>query len=215
MSLTIYIEGVNEFVPKFEKPEYQFSISESAAPKTSVGQVRATDADNGPDGIVNYFLVGDSNAKGFKIDPRTGIILVSGRPDYESSPSITLQVLAKNWGSVKGNDTDTCVVHISVQDANDPPRFSRDIYQASVMENVGADVSVITVVAEDNDFEPSDRMFSYVILSGNSPALFKINSKTGYISTTGAGSLDRETVSIYNITVGAVDTGTPPETGML
>lgn len=214
MSLTVHVDGVNEFVPKFVKDSYYFSISESAETKTSVGQVLATDEDSGPDGIVNYFLIGDSNAKGFKIDPRSGIILVSGKPDYESSPSITLEVLAKNWGSVKGNDTDTCTVHISVQDANDPPRFKQDVYQANILENSGADVSVVTVIAEDYDFESSDRVFSYVILAGNSKSLFKINRKTGYISTTGQGTLDRETVPVYNITVGAVDTGTPPETGM-
>lgn len=215
MSLTVHIEGVNEFVPEFVKDLYRFSISESAAANTSVGKVLATDADAGPDGIVNYFLIGDSNAKGFKIDPRTGVILVSGQPDYESSPSIQLEVLAKNWGSVQGNDTDTCMVYISVQDANDPPRFSQDVYQCNVLENSGADTSVVTVEAEDYDFEPTDRIFSYVILMGNSEAFFKMNSKTGYISTTGKGTLDRETVPVHIITVGAVDTGSPPETGTL
>ncbi|XP_053399963.1 cadherin-related tumor suppressor-like [Mercenaria mercenaria] len=213
MSLTIYIDGVNEFVPQFVKDAYYFSISESAETKTSVGQVSATDKDSGPDGNVNYFLIGDSNAKGFKIDPRTGVILVSGQPDYESSPSITLEVLAKNWGSVKGNDTDTCTVHISVQDANDPPRFKQDVYHANILENSGADTKVTTVIAEDYDFESSDRVFSYTILAGNSQSLFKINRNTGYISTTGRGILDRETVPVYNITVGAIDTGSPPETG--
>lgn len=215
MSLTVHVEGVNEFIPKFVKDTYYFSISESAATKTSVGQVTATDNDAGQDGIVYYFLVGESNAKGFKIDPRTGVILVSGQPDYESSPKITLEVLAKNWGSVKGNDTDTCIVHISVQDANDAPKFTQDIYQAHVLENSNAGVSVITVVAEDNDFEVSDRTFSYAILDGDQQRLFKINSQTGYISSTGKGTLDRESVPIHNITVGAVDTGSPPETGML
>ena len=214
MSLTIHIDGVNEFVPQFVQDSYFFSISESAETKTSVGQVSATDRDSGPDGIVNYFLIGDSNAKGFKIDPRSGIILVSGQPDYESSPRITLDVLAKNWGSVKGNDTDMCTVHISVQDANDPPKFSQDVYTANVLENSGADTSVTTVVAEDFDYEPSDRAFTYTILSGNTQSLFKIDKNSGYVSTTGRGTLDRETVPMYNITVGAVDTGSPPETGI-
>lgn len=213
MSLTIHIEGVNEYVPEFVEDLYWFSISESAAANTSVGQVLATDDDAGADGIVNYFLIGDSNAKGFRIDPRTGVILVSGQPDYESSPSIQLEVLAKNWGSVKGNDTDTCIVYISIQDANDPPRFSQDVYQSNVLENSGADTSVMTVVAVDYDHEATDRIFSYVILDGNSEAFFKMNSKTGYITTTGKGTLDRETIPVHIITVGAVDTGSPPETG--
>lgn len=214
MTLIVNIEGVNEDVPRFTQDAYFFTISESAATKTSVGTVHAEDNDKGPDGIVNYFLIGDSNAKGFKIDPRTGDILVSGKPDYESSPMITLQVLAKNWGSVKGNDTDTCTVHITVQDANDPPSFSQNVYHGSIREDVRqADISIVTVQAEDNDHDQADKTFSFVILSGNSAGLFKIHPTSGLVSTTGNGNFDRETVSLYNVTVGAVDTGSPPETG--
>ena len=215
MTLTVNIEGVNEYVPRFTQDAYSFTISESAETKTSVGRVHAEDNDKGPDGIVNYFLIGDSNAKGFKVDPRTGDILVSGKPDYESSPRITLQVLAKNWGSVKGNDTDTCVVHITVEDANDPPTFTQNVYQGTVMEDVmAAGVSIVVVRAEDSDFDAADRTFSYVVLSGNEDGLFKIHPTSGLVSTTGNGKFDRETLAIYNVTVGAVDTGTPPETGM-
>ena len=215
MSLTVHVEGVNEFVPQFVKDTYYFSISESAPTKTSVGFVSATDSDAGEDGIVFYFLIGDSNAKGFKIDARTGVISVSAQPDYENSNSITLKVLAKNWGSVKGNDTDTCVVHISVEDANDAPRFLQEVYTANVMEKSGPEVSVITVSAEDTDFEITDRTFSYLILSGNIGDAFKINGQSGYISTTGNVELDREVIAVYNVTVGAKDTGSPPQTGML
>ena len=212
MILTVNLIGINEYIPRFEKDSYYFSISESAEPNTSVGKVMATDLDSGADGIIYYFLVGESNLKGFKINPRNGEIFVSGKPDYESSPRITLTVLAKNWGSVKGNDTSTCTIHISVQDANDPPEFSSPIYQASIPEGSGAGTSVVKVTAED--YDPTDRDFDYVILGGNEGNLFQINSQTGLIKTTGNGVLDREMVPIYNVTVGAVDTGSPPMTGM-
>ena len=212
MILTINLIGVNEYIPSFEKDSYYFSISESAQPNTSVGKVTATDLDSGEDGIIYYFLIGEGNLKGFKVNPRNGEIVVSGKPDYESSPRITLTVLAKNWGSVKGNDTSTCTVHISIQDANDPPEFTSPIYQASIAEGSGAGTSVVKVTAED--YDPTDRDFDYVILAGDEGSMFEINSKTGLIKTTGRGVLDRETEAIYNITVGAVDTGTPPMTGM-
>ena len=213
MKLTVNLIGVNEYIPRFEQDSYYFSISESAEPNTSVGKVKARDLDAGEDGIVYYFLVGESNLKGFKVNPRNGEIYVSGKPDYESSPRITLKVLAKNWGSVKGNDTDTCTVHISVQDANDPPIFSLPVYQAYIPEGSAAGTSVITVTAQDYDHEATDRDFTYVILEGNDNNLFRISSQTGLIETTGQGVLDRETVPVYNVTVGAVDTGSPAETG--
>lgn len=213
MRLTISLTGVNEYIPRFEQDSYYFNISESAEPNTSVGKVTATDHDSGEDGIVYYFLIGESNLKGFKINPRNGEIIVSGKPDYESSPRITLTVLAKNWGSVKGNDTSVCTVHISVQDANDPPVFTMQIYQAHIPEGSGAGTSVLQVTAEDYDYEPTDRDFTYVILGGTGSYMFRINSQTGLIETTGQGELDRETVPIYNITVGAVDSGSTSETG--
>lgn len=216
MMLTVNIEGVNEDIPRFTQDAYFFTISESAEARTSVGSVHAEDSDKGPDGVVNYFLIGDSNSKGFKIDPRTGDILVSGKPDYESSPSITLQVLAKNWGSVKGNDTDTCTVHITVEDANDPPKFAQKVYHGSIQEDIRqADITIVTVSAEDSDFDVADKTFVYTVLDGNTAGLFKINPATGLVSTTGNGQFDRETVALYNITIGAVDTGSPPETGIV
>ena len=213
MKLTVNLNGVNEYIPRFEQDSYYFSISESAEPNTSVGKVRATDLDAGQDGMIYYFLVGDSNLKGFKVNPRNGEIFVSGKPDYESSPRITLNVLAKNWGSVKGNDTDTCTVHISVQDANDPPIFSAPVYQANIPEGSAQGTFVIQVTAEDYDHEATDRDFTYIILDGNTLNLFRINRQTGLIETTGQGVLDREMVPMFNVTVGAVDTGSPPETG--
>ena len=211
--IMVHVTGVNEFDPKFDAKEYAFSTKESAQNGTVIGQVHATDQDGGEDGIVYYYLVGSSNMKGFSVNFKNGDIYVSGKPDYESSPHVVLTVLAKNWGSIKGNDTDTCTVRISVEDANDPPEFSPSYYRANVRENSGADVSVVTVTATDSDHNAQDKQFSYRLLSGNELNLFKVDASTGVILTTGQGALDRETMPIYNLTVGAVDIGTPPATG--
>ncbi|KAK3610123.1 hypothetical protein CHS0354_039903 [Potamilus streckersoni] len=216
MTLTIHVTGVNEFFPKFVQSIYDFTITENTQQNTPVGiPLRATDGDLGEDGIVYYYLVGSSNLKGFKINHTTGQISVAGSLDYESSmpKRITLEALAKNWGSIRGNDTDTCIVQISLNDTNDPPTFTQSIYQARIKENSKAGVSIITVVAVDFDDKPDDRKFSYIILAGNAGNLFQINPQSGLIQTTGQGELDREKVPIYNVTVGAVDTGQPPETG--
>ncbi|KAK3099557.1 hypothetical protein FSP39_006219 [Pinctada imbricata] len=211
--VVVHVTGINEYRPKFVLREYSFSTKESASNGTVIGSIQATDQDGGEDGVVYYYLVGSSNTKGFSVNFRTGEIYVSGKPDYESSPQVILTALAKNRGSIRGNDTDTCIVKINVQDANDPPEFSPAYYQAEVQENSGADVSIVTVTATDNDHNPNDKQFSYTILSGNDLDLFKVDSASGLVSTTGRRILDRETVPIYNLTVGAVDTGSPPATG--
>jgi len=212
-SINIQVTGINEFYPVFVQSDYSFSIKESAKENDPVGSVLATDQDHGEDRIVYYYLVGSSNSQGFKINYQSGLITVSGKPDYESSPIIKLNVLAKNWGSIQGNDTNQCVVTISIQDANDAPVFSKALYTASVTEDSHGDVSVTVVKATDNDHKESDKQFSYTILGGNVNDAFKIDALSGLVETSGMGLLDRETQPLYNLTVGAVDTGTPPQTG--
>ena len=131
----IHVEGENEHQPQFIQKTYSFTVSESAAAGFSVGEVKARDSDKGVDGIVYYYLEGESNLKGFSVEPTTGVLRVASRPDYEASPTLTLRVIAKNWGSIRGNDTDYCIVTISINDANDPPEFTQQIYYATIQEN--------------------------------------------------------------------------------
>ncbi|XP_069129376.1 protocadherin Fat 4-like [Argopecten irradians] len=209
----IHLTGVNEYFPQFMQNAYSFTITESVADGSPVGSVHANDNDKGEDGIVYYYLIGSSNTKGFKINYSSGLITVNGRPDYESSPQIDLNVLAKNWGSVQGNDTDQCTVSIKVTDANDAPVFNESVYMATVKEGSGGGISVTQVFAVDNDNKQSDPQFYYTILGGNLNNAFTIDASSGIVTTSGSGNLDREIDAMYNITVGAVDSGVPPQTG--
>ncbi|KAL5011815.1 hypothetical protein ScPMuIL_010366 [Solemya velum] len=211
--LVVHVTSENDYVPHFINNVYNFTISESATIGTSVGIVFATDQDKGEDGVVYYFLIGSSNAKGFQIDALTGEIRVSGQPDYESSPQIILEVLAKNYGSVKGNDTDQCIVGISVQDANDAPVFLKQVYMATLPENAQSGTEVIKVTAKDYDIRPGDKEFTYFIVGGNNDDIFGISRTTGLISVNHGGQLDREMVPHYHLIIGAEDIGNPPRTG--
>eukprot|EP00106_Octopus_bimaculoides_P021842 XP_014789284.1 PREDICTED: cadherin-related tumor suppressor-like [Octopus bimaculoides] len=209
--VNVHLVSVNEYNPIFIQNEYNFSISESVQKGTSVGAVLATDRDAGPDGIVYYFLMDSSNLKGFKINPLSGVITVSGKPDYESQSHITLDVMAKNWGSVKGNDTVQCKVHITITDANDAPVFLYPLYTKDLREDIQPGTLVIKVKAFDNDLHRKDHQFNYTILSGNLHNAFHINSTSGQISV--SSKLDRESVALYQLKVGAIDKGIPPQTG--
>lgn len=132
----VHVTGINEHKPRFIENVYSFSISESAKTGKSVGSVSAVDADKGPDGVVYYYLEGQSNLKGFSVDALTGIVRVAQTADYESAPHILLTVLAKNRGSIfNEDDTDTATINITVSDANDPPEFLKTLYEASIPEN--------------------------------------------------------------------------------
>ncbi|XP_068085239.1 cadherin-related tumor suppressor [Anabrus simplex] len=207
----VHITGQNEFYPKFIQPVFHFDVSESAEVGTSVGTIQATDQDAGDDGLVYYLFVGSSNDRGFSIGPESGTIHVSRRLDRETQNRVVLTVLAKNAGGIRGNDTDEAQVIVSIQDGNDPPEFVQAVYEAQVSEGAIPGTRVATVRAVDKDVRPQNNQFSYSIISGNAGRAFKVDPQTGDIDTT--ARLDRETIPAYTLTVGAIDTGTPPQTG--
>ncbi|XP_072481071.1 protocadherin Fat 4 isoform X1 [Notamacropus eugenii] len=210
-TVNIQLKGANEYVPRFVSKLYYFEVSEAASKGTIVGEVFASDRDMGADGEVHYLIFGTSRKKGFQINSRTGQIYVSGILDREKEERISLKVLAKNSGSIRGADVDEVTVNITILDANDPPVFSLEIYNVQISEGVPIGTHVTFVSAFDSDSVPSWSRFSYFIGSGNENGAFSINPQTGQITVT--AELDRETLPVYNLTVLAVDLGTPSATG--
>lgn len=210
-TVIVHITGVNEYYPHFIQSVFHMDVSESAEVGTSVGVVQATDQDSGEDGRVYYLFVGSSNDRGFSIGSDTGIIRVSRRLDRETQNRVVLTVMAKNGGGIRGNDTDEAQVIISIQDGNDPPEFLQSTYDASVSEGAAHGIRVLTVRAIDKDIKPQNNQFSYSIIGGNVGQAFKVDPQTGDVET--AKQLDRETVPVYDLTIGAIDTGSPPQTG--
>jgi protocadherin Fat 4 len=69
----------------------------------------------------------------------------------------------------------------------------------------------VTVEAVDKDVRPPNNEFTYSILGGEGSKAFRIDSRSGVIET--VSLLDRERQAVYNVTVGAIDRGVPPQTG--
>lgn len=210
-NIIIHITGVNEYYPKFKQPVFHFDVSESAEVGTNVGVIQATDQDSGDDGIIYYLFVGSSNDKGFGINSQTGVIRVARYLDRETQNRVVLTVLAKNSGGIRGNDTDEAQVIISIQDGNDPPEFLRLNYEATISEGAYIGHEIIQVQAVDKDVRPQNNQFSYSIIGGNIEQSFKIDPQNGKIEV--ARKLDREKLPAYSLIVGAIDTGSPPQTG--
>lgn len=207
----VHITGVNEFVPKFIQPVFHFDVSESTEIGSTIGSIRAVDKDLGADGKIYYHLFGSSHVKGFNVNRDTGEIKISRPLDRESQSRVVLTVIAKNFGSIRGNDTDEAQVIIAIQDGNDPPEFERKEYETNLLEDVRVGTEVIQVLATDKDVKPQNQQFTYSIIGGNVNEAFRIDSEIGSITT--AKLLDRENVMNYELILGAIDTGLPPQTG--
>lgn len=208
-TLVIAILGENEFYPRFRQPVFQFVVSESAQIGDVVGQVEAPDNDHGPDGDVFYYIVGFGS--GFGVDRSSGIIHVKNVLDRESQNRYVLTVIAKNRGSIRGNDTDEAQVIIQVQDGNDPPVFRKTLYVTKLSESTPVGSSITTVSAVDKDVRPRNSQFSYSIYDGNIGNTFSIDPSSGVIVVDKV--IDREDVPFYNLTVRAIDNGAPPAIG--
>lgn len=74
--------------------------------------------------------------------------------DYESKRAYNLKVEATNVRSEPGSGgpfKDTATVKITVEDSDEPPVFSKPIYQLEVNENAPVNTIIGTVTARDPD----------------------------------------------------------------
>lgn len=107
------------------------------------------------------------------------------------------------------NDTDLAK-RVKRELRNQSPYFEQALYVASVLEEQPSGASVTTVRARD----PEDSPVVYSMLSlldSRSQSMFKVDSRTGIIST--STSLDREQMDVHYFRVVATDDSFPPRSG--
>ena len=195
--LIIRVSNINE-PPQFDPEVYTVEIDENSILRIALS---ASDPENNP-----IFYAFNDPTDLFNINPSTGIISSVDVLDYESQPQINLTVQATDR-----NNFDIAYIFITLLDVNDnAPVFDRELYSATVFENTPVNLIIVTVTAMDAD-SSSNGVVTYDIVQGNSDNLFRIDPNNGSIILT--SSLDFETATSYNLTVAAVDMGTPALTG--
>ncbi|XP_051008445.1 cadherin-23 [Acomys russatus] len=204
----INVLDVNDNVPTFQKDAYVGALRENEPSVTQLVRLRATDEDSPPNNQITYSIV-NASAFGTYFDISVyegyGVISVSRPLDYEQIPNglIYLTVMAKDAGNPPLYST--VPVTIEVFDENDnPPTFSKPAYFVSVVENIMAGATVLFLNATDLDRSREYGQES-IIYSLEGSSLFRINARSGEITTTSL--LDRETKSEYILIVRAVDGG--------
>ncbi|XP_068423405.1 cadherin-23 isoform X3 [Clinocottus analis] len=205
---TVFVEvqDVNDNRPIFLQNSYETSVLENVPRRTSILQVKATDADQGENGRVLYrILTGNSNNL-FSIDNQTGLVTRGPRAlDRETSSSHVLEVVAYN--SDEGSMRSSVRVIIYVDDANDElPVFTQQQYnRLGLRETAGIGTSVIVVRATDPDTGDGGAV-AYALVSG-SDRKFEVDVSTGLVTT--VDYLDYETKTTYLMNVSATDQAPP------
>uniref|UniRef100_A0A3Q2DJZ9 Cadherin EGF LAG seven-pass G-type receptor 2 n=1 Tax=Cyprinodon variegatus TaxID=28743 RepID=A0A3Q2DJZ9_CYPVA len=200
----VNVTDANTHRPVFQSSHYTVNINEDRPVGTTVVVISATDEDTGENARITYVM--DDSIPQFDIDPDTGAVTTQTELDYEDQVSYTLAITARDNGIPQKSDT--TYLEILVNDVNDnSPRFLRDYYAGSVMEDVPVFTSVVQVSAIDRDSGLNGRVF-YTFQGGeDGDGDFIIESTSGIVRT--LRRLDRENVPVYSLQAFAVDKGVP------
>uniref|UniRef100_A0A3B5KUT6 Cadherin domain-containing protein n=1 Tax=Xiphophorus couchianus TaxID=32473 RepID=A0A3B5KUT6_9TELE len=125
--IVIHVLDANDNFPVFEKNNYKISLPENTEKGTSVIKITATDADEGPNGEIEFFFgprTPESVLSIFEIKSLTGDIYLTGNLDYEKSTSYKIEISAKDKGVPEME-----IIPVTIIDVNDnPPIFSQASY---------------------------------------------------------------------------------------
>ncbi|XP_038006481.1 protocadherin gamma-B5-like [Motacilla alba alba] len=205
----VAIEDVNDNSPVFSKAALELEITELTLPGARFPLETARDADVGRNSLLTYQLTSSpSFSLALKESPDGGKqpeLVLDRALDREKQSSFELVLTAVDGGEPARSGT--VQVLINVTDANDnPPVFSKSVYEARVAENLPAGSLVLQVQAKDADAGTNGQV-SYSF--GNVPdaisALFTVERETGAVRT--AGPLDFEEKSKYVFGLEARDGG--------
>ncbi|XP_059339836.1 protocadherin gamma-B5-like [Ammospiza nelsoni] len=205
----VAIEDVNDNSPVFSKAALEVEIGEWTLPGARFPLEMARDADAGSNSLLTYqltinpsFSLAMKEKPGGKKQPE----LVLERPlDREKQSSIDLVLTAVDSGEPARSGT--VQVRINVTDLNDnPPVFSKNVYEARVAENLPAGSLVLRVRATDADVGSNGRVsYSFGNVADIVPSLFTVDSDSGEIRT--VAPLDFEEEKKYVFGLEATDGG--------
>ncbi|XP_033830442.2 protocadherin gamma-A3-like [Periophthalmus magnuspinnatus] len=206
VNINIIVLDANDNAPVFNQSIYKASIKENTPKGTHILTLNASDIDSGTNAYIIYSF---TKTKGlftdyFEIEEMTGNIYLVKEVDFEKDKKIEFRVEAKDQGGL----ADTCKVEIDIIDVNDnAPVINVMSFTSPVSEDapVGTTIGIINV----KDLDSGENGQVRCSVDGNAPVEIKSNVRNYYALVTNA-PLDRESLSEFNITVIASDSGKPP-----
>jgi hypothetical protein len=195
----ITITDENDNTPIFVNAPYQVQVREDVSVPSDVLQVTATDADEpgNPNSQITYSIAGGNDGNKFTIDGSTGQIRIAMELDFESRPSYTLDIVARDGGSPARFASTTATINV-VNVNEDPPQISGD---QSV--NISESASTGSLVARYRASDPDFNQVTFSINSGNVGSKFAVGTTDGRITL--ARPLDYETRTNYSLVIRASD----------
>ncbi|XP_056322249.1 protocadherin beta-16-like isoform X28 [Danio aesculapii] len=202
----ITVLDINDNGPIFSQKEYKATIAENAPKGTILTAVSASDADEGSNSVVTYYIsdtIKKNVAEMFFINEKSGELILNGHIDYEKVKHYELNIQAKDQGGL----SNACKIIIDVLDVNDnSPSINIVSNSNSLSEGSMSGTVVAMLNIDDRDSGANGQV--QCALSGNVP--FTITSQSSsFFSLQTEQELDREREAEYNISVICSDEGVP------
>ncbi|NWX92900.1 PCDBG protein, partial [Nothoprocta pentlandii] len=201
----IVVVDANDNIPVFGREIYQVRLAENSPPEQLVVRVVAEDPDEGAYGKVRYAFTQTSERSRqlFQMNTDTSEIWLSGSLDFEEAKKHEMVVRGTDGGGLYAH----CKVHVEVLDVNDNvPEIALTSISASISEDAPPRTVVALFRVRDRDSGDNGR--TECAIDGELPFSLTPTFDNYYELRTEA-ALDRERTPEYNITITAMDWGTP------
>ncbi|XP_060630172.2 protocadherin beta-16-like isoform X6 [Anolis sagrei] len=205
IQININILDNNDNFPEFTQSEYKATLKENCPRDTLVSRVEARDLDFGSNAQITYSFhrMPEKIHNLFNLNEMTGEITVLGEIDYEKERSYTMNIKATDGGGLSGH----CKVLVDIEDMNDnAPEVSVISISSPLPEDSPLETLVALFDATDKDSGENGQTLCSVDM--NLPFVLKATGNSFYHLVI-QSPLDREKMSEYNVTITAMDRGSP------
>lgn len=215
--VTLYIQSFKDINPVFKnkgwntvRPKIEVKVKEESPIGSAVMKLEAEDpVADVP--IVDFEMVMADVDGYFKLNERTGDIILNKRLDYETINKTHISFVVRATTSNRKRQS-LAYVNVTIENVNDnAPVFEKEVYRVTVMESDRYPHQVMTVKATDADavLTQKDVLLGYnsvwYSIAGSHSNLFTIDNRTGIISIAKGQSLDREKQSVLKLVITAED----------
>nr|XP_061793108.1 protocadherin beta-16-like [Nerophis lumbriciformis] len=209
--VVVDVIDINDNSPHINVVSKSDTILENSPPDTVIAMLSVSDEDSENNGKVECMK--DHNTP-FKIQMSLNgfyTLVTEVDLDREQSGQYNITVTCSDEGVNSLSSSVTLTLHIS--DVNDNmPVFDRSSYEASIVENNTPGLSILTVKANDADWNQNARI-SYILedssINGVSVSSYvSVNAESGVIHA--VRSFDYEQLKEFHFRVRAQDGGSPP-----
>ncbi|XP_030290590.1 cadherin EGF LAG seven-pass G-type receptor 2-like [Sparus aurata] len=182
----------NDNSPVFTSDTYEGKVFANQTEGMLLVQVEAKDVDDGANGQITYSIDFGNTDGYFSIEEKTGMIrLAKAIPLVEKRIlEFPLYVTARDGGSVSRSTT--AQVIIRALPTNEPPQFSKPLYEASIFSNAPYKTPVVTVEASDPDVGDQGRL----VYSLEDTTYFDVDPSTGLVFVVSAVELAGQKVEL-------------------